>query len=262
MTDSVQPGAYVVGLRVVEHVEDDVGGLPGVEGRLLVPGCELDVAEPGQRGGLAVPVALAAEESGRAVVALDRLVVLAELVVGVPDAVPGRRLAVPVALLLDDRERLAAVGQRRQRLADQSMVAADVVERGGPAGVVADRREVVVGPLGVSDRLGEVALYLCLPAEDEVGAGEAVVVAQAAVQVERLLEMVASLVITESGVRVGERTVRVRPGRTRRPVARRPRARSGGSPPGRASDLAGRDTSSGSTTVAMRGHRGRPRQPA
>src|SRR5437762_6635620 len=84
------------GVGVAQLVEDLQRVLPRLPGRVGGAARVVQVADVRDGLRFAVAVASLAEQGDRALVARDRLVVPAEMVPGVPDAVPGPRLAVPV----------------------------------------------------------------------------------------------------------------------------------------------------------------------
>src|SRR2546421_4903531 len=91
-TDPVKAGEFgadLGGVGVVHFVEDGQGLLPGVAGGLRVAGGVVGVAEVGEGVGLVVAVAGVPDQSEGVLVAGDGLGVLAEVVVGVAQAVPG-----------------------------------------------------------------------------------------------------------------------------------------------------------------------------
>lgn len=81
---------------MVQVVEDDQRPPPGVVRLVAVTGGQLHVAEADQGGRLEVAVAEGAEQLAGLLVAVPRLGVVAEALVGVAQAVPGVRLPVAV----------------------------------------------------------------------------------------------------------------------------------------------------------------------
>src|SRR5215813_3935414 len=81
-------GADLLGVGVVELVEDGQGLLPGVAGGLGVAGGVVGVAEVGEEFGFVVAVAEAPDQVKGVLVADEGLGVVAKVVVGVAEAVP------------------------------------------------------------------------------------------------------------------------------------------------------------------------------
>src|SRR5262249_14538994 len=102
--------AELLGVGVVEVVEDGEGQLPGVAGSVVVACGVVGVADVGEGAGFFVPVAEVTVQGEGVVVAGDGVGVVAELVVGIAEAVPGSGLAVTVAESLEQGEGLLAGG--------------------------------------------------------------------------------------------------------------------------------------------------------
>ena len=92
-----QPVAYVVGIGVVQLVEDRQCLLPCDAGGVAVAGGLMGVAEPGERVTFVVAFTEFADQRDGVLVAGDGLVVVAEVVVGVAEAVQSAGLAQRVA---------------------------------------------------------------------------------------------------------------------------------------------------------------------
>jgi hypothetical protein len=88
------------GVGVVKLIEDVQGLLPGVACGVGMTRGVMSVADVDERGRFGPAVPEVAEHGERLFVAAGGAGVLAELVVGVAEAVPGVRLAGPVAKLL------------------------------------------------------------------------------------------------------------------------------------------------------------------
>src|SRR5688500_18738531 len=97
---------------MVEAVEDRLRGHPLATRPLAVAGGLAAVGRADQRGRLPVPVAVVTVQLERALVALGRSPVPAQVVVGESQAVPGAGLPVPVATLQLQGQRQLAVGDR------------------------------------------------------------------------------------------------------------------------------------------------------
>ncbi len=82
-------------------VEDGQGLLPGVAGRRMVADRLVGVAEVGEDGCFDVPVAEVPGQVEGVLVAGDGLDVVAQVVVGVAEAVPGGALPLAVVELLE-----------------------------------------------------------------------------------------------------------------------------------------------------------------
>ena len=87
LTQGLEFLAGLFGVGVLEVLEDGLGLFPGVAGGVVIAGGVLRVAEAGEGGGFAVGVPGLAEQVECVVVALDGLPVVAEVVVGVAEAV-------------------------------------------------------------------------------------------------------------------------------------------------------------------------------
>lgn len=97
-------GAELVGVGVVEFVEDAQSVLPGGSGGVGIGGGVVCVAEMGEGGGFGVAVAEVAAQVNGVPVAGDGFVSAAEAAVGVAETVPGGGLPVAVADLLEQGE--------------------------------------------------------------------------------------------------------------------------------------------------------------
>ena len=105
----------------------------------------------------------------RAPVALGRLPVPAQVVVGEAEAVPGAGLPVPVAGLQLQGQRPLAVGERLVVLAELGVVPAGLVQRAGLAGEVTGRGVERLGLPHVAQRLAVAVPLLPQPAQAQVG---------------------------------------------------------------------------------------------
>jgi hypothetical protein len=93
-----EPGADLVGVQVVQVLEDDQGRSPGVAGSWQISSGVEGVAKVGEDDGLPVAVATELPVRGQGPPeAGDRVGVVPELMVRVAEAVPRQRLAVAVA---------------------------------------------------------------------------------------------------------------------------------------------------------------------
>ena len=93
-----------------------------------VLGGVVDVAEMGEHLGFLVAVAEFPEDIQSATVAVGGVGEVAELVLGVAEAVPGVRLAEPVAQLEAQRKRLSAEGPGLLVGAEPGVAPADIVD--------------------------------------------------------------------------------------------------------------------------------------
>ena len=105
--------AQLAGIRVVQLVEDGQGPLPALAGGLVVAGGLLRLAEVAQQVGLVVPGAEVTEDVQRLPVVRDRLVMLAEVMVGETDAVQRLGLAVAMADVAENAKRPSASSRTR-----------------------------------------------------------------------------------------------------------------------------------------------------
>ncbi len=156
-------------------------------------GRQMRIAEVDEQFGDEVVVLEGAGQSDAMLVAVDGLGVVAEVVVGVPDAVPGAGGPVQVTVGLEDVEGLAAVRQRLRELAEHRVVPADRVQRLGLAGPVVGAREEREGLFGVLERGG--GLFALPPQVREVvfRTGLTDTVAERREQVQRAPEAVVRL---------------------------------------------------------------------
>jgi hypothetical protein len=162
--------ADMLGVGVVEVDQDGQCKLPGVAGGVEVAGDVVGLAEVGEKGGLVVAVVLPGQVDG-VLVAGDGLVVLAEVVVGVADAVPGNGLPVAVAEFLVQGEGLLAGGEGLPVIAELSVEPAAVVEGSGLPRPVTGGLEQVERQPGVVEGFSVPALPLPRPGEVVVAAG-------------------------------------------------------------------------------------------
>jgi len=142
-------GTYPVGIRVVEFVEDSQSASPGRASCVGRARGVVGIAEVDQRIGFAPAVARRTAQADGTPVTGDRFAVLAEMNVGVAQAVPGRGRAGTVAELLLESQRLLAADESVPVLAQFGLVPTDVVERVGLSGSVAGDPEQLQCPLGV-----------------------------------------------------------------------------------------------------------------
>src|SRR6266545_5041147 len=186
---------HLVGVGALEVVEDGQGTPPDLAGaRRVAPGL-VGVAEVGEDLRLVGPVPGLPEPGQGLFVTGDGALVGAEVVVGVAEAVPGRGRAVAVAKLLVERERLFAVGDRLDVVAQLGVRVPDHVERARPAEPVARGHVQLQGPLVLGEGILAPALELQHPAETGVDVRLARKVAQLLEQVQRLAVMHLGLVV-------------------------------------------------------------------
>src|SRR5439155_19407527 len=204
---SVQPRPQVVGVGVVEPVEDVQGLPPRVAGGPDVARGVVGVAEVGEGGGLVLAAAEVPELAEGVRVAGDGLSVVAEVVVGVSEAVPRVGLPVLVVEFLVQGEGLPAVDEGLFVVAEHGLVPADVVEGGGLAAPVVDGPIQVQGFSVVVECLGQVALPVPEVAEGAVGFGLTKPVTGLGGQLEGVPQLDVGVVeAAEVGVRAGEGT--------------------------------------------------------
>src|SRR5262245_6227444 len=141
-------------------VEDRGRRAPAVAGFEEVAGGAVRVAEVGEGLGFVEADPELAVQVERVQVAPDRLVDLAEPVMRVPEALPGRRLTVPVAAGVEDLQRLLTVYESLAVVAELAVLPADVVERGCLPDHVLGRLEQLQRAFGVPQRVGPLALLL------------------------------------------------------------------------------------------------------
>src|SRR3954452_24573922 len=116
---TLQLRAEPIGLCVSELVEDAQGLQPDLLSRGQGAGGLVGVAQVDEDVGLVVAVVQRLEEAERRRKAAPGVRVLAQVVMGVPERVPGVRLPLPVAGPFLQPQRLRAEGQRLAGLPDQ-----------------------------------------------------------------------------------------------------------------------------------------------
>ena len=122
----------------------------------------------GEDLGFLVPVSEVAEQVQGVPLAGDGLIVMAEVMVGVAQAVPGGGLALPVAEFAQQDEGVLAVEERPRVVAEQGMVPADRVQGPGQSVLVAGGPEQLERLQVVGERLVVTALNLQDDAEGAV----------------------------------------------------------------------------------------------
>jgi len=153
---------------MVELVEDEQGICPGPFGTLGVTRAELDVAEVIERVGFVEAVREFPVEADGSLVAGDRSLVLAELVMDVAEAVPGGGLPVALAHRPDGVKRLLAGRDGLLVIAEQGLTEADVVEGLRLARQVLCRTEKLEGTQGVAECVRGTLLPFGKPGEADV----------------------------------------------------------------------------------------------
>ena len=148
VSDRLLPGDAVRDLRSqgVGHVGIDIAHqierlAPRRHGRSPVAAVALAVAEVVQRNAFVELLADRAEEFEGALETPDRLVPVTHRVADEPGAVPGHRLAEPVAELVQSVPRPQAPLERLRVPAEAGLGPADAVERVGPADLVTGQFE-------------------------------------------------------------------------------------------------------------------------
>ena len=170
-----EPCPHRFGVRMAELVEHLQGLLPGVRGAVEIVARRARVTQPDQGVGLLVSVAERLPQRVGARVRLGRLLIAAQLVLRLPQAVPRVGGAEPVVDLLEHVEGLPAAADGLRVPAEQGQRPADAVvgpalprpvARGGEQAqrrvAVAQRVVVPVLPRGDS---GQVELDAALPGE-------------------------------------------------------------------------------------------------
>jgi hypothetical protein len=145
---------------MVEVVQDGERFLPGGAGLIRLTGSEAGVADVAERLGLGPAVADLPVQAEGPLVTGGRFGVVAELVVGEPEAVPDVGLQPGVATFLEQLERLPAGGARLPVVAELDMEPADPVEGEGLARPVAGRGEQLERLPGMAEGVGVAALLL------------------------------------------------------------------------------------------------------
>jgi hypothetical protein len=151
-------GADQAGVGVLQALEDGECLLPGRRGPRQLAGGVMAVAKMDQRVRLVEAVAGFPEEADRVLVAGGGFGEVAQMVLGVPQAVPGCCLDPAVAGFRAEGECPAAERAGLLVVAEEAVVPADGVERFGLVRLVADGLVQAKGPLGVAERAGVAAL--------------------------------------------------------------------------------------------------------
>src|SRR5262249_23556000 len=145
--------AHLLGVRMVDLVEDRQCPLPAVLGGVRLAGGGVGVAEVDQRVRRPVPdtqfqvqIHALAETSGR-------LLVLTQAMVGVAEAVPVRGRTTPVADRPIDGERLPAVRDGLAVVTEFGVAPAKAVEGARLTDLVTGGAEHVARPFAVAERL-------------------------------------------------------------------------------------------------------------
>jgi hypothetical protein len=142
-----EPGAHPLRVGMAEVGKDDQCLVPGAAGGVPVSFRTLRVTEVGEDRGLVVAVAQILVQREGLLVAGDGPLVVAELVVGVTEAVPGGRLAIMIAELLQEGSAPAGNGRGPGDLPDLGVAPADRVEDLARLARAANRdRRVVEAP--------------------------------------------------------------------------------------------------------------------
>ena len=150
---------------MAEIVEDGERLLPGNAGLVGLPGGLEGVADMAERFGLGPAVADLPVEDEGPLVADGRFGVVAEVVVGEPEAVPDVGLQPGVAKLLEQLECLPAGGERLPVVAELDVEPADPVQGEGLACPVARGGEQLQPLPGMAQGVGIAALLLERDAE-------------------------------------------------------------------------------------------------
>ena len=118
---------------------EQVGGMPPrIVGGAPIAGGVVGLTEADQQGCFEVDVSRVPTQIEGELTALDRLLVVSEVVVGMPEAVQRGCLAGAVTQLLVQVEGLSTIGERVLVPAQQGAVPADVVECSCPFGGALD----------------------------------------------------------------------------------------------------------------------------
>src|SRR5262249_44688489 len=119
---------HVVGLGMVEFTQDLPGLVPCGAGRLQLADGRIRLTEVDEGVGLVVAVTEFVAQFATVLVAADGCGVVTEMVVGVPEAVPGRGADGVIAELLRQGEGLLAVLQGVLVVAEHRAIPANVVQ--------------------------------------------------------------------------------------------------------------------------------------
>jgi hypothetical protein len=193
-----EPGADLTGVGVVQVVEDGYGILPGPTGCLGLPGRVLGIAEVGKDSCLGVAVAEFPEQAERTLVTRRGRSMIAGLVLGFAEAVPGLRLIGAMAEFLQAEHPGLLVA------AEVGVAPADGGQSPGLLHLVTDGLEQVQGPLAVAERLGVAVLEVGYPGRRHVDEGLPDPVTEPTVQLEAVRQV--------STCQVVPGKLRVRPG--------------------------------------------------
>ena len=150
---------------MAEVVQDGQRFLPGGAGLIRLTGGEAGVADVAERLGLGPPVADLPVQAEGPLVAGGRFGVVAEVVVGEPEAVPDVGLQPGVAKFGEQLERLPAGDERMAVIAELDVEPADPVQGEGLARPVAGGGEQLQRLPGMAERVGVPALLLERDAE-------------------------------------------------------------------------------------------------
>src|SRR2546421_7443750 len=153
-------GAYRVRVAVVEVGEDRQRLPPGVQGRFVVADGVVTVAEAIVDRRFEVSVAEPPVDGERCLVVGGRLGVLAEVVMDVPEAVPGGALPVELPDVLIQVQGPLTGDERLLMVSAQRFVPADVVERVGASPTMAEMLEQVQGLPCLGESFGMPAALL------------------------------------------------------------------------------------------------------
>ena len=138
---------------MAEVVQDGERFLPGGAGLIRLTGGEAGVADVAERLGLGPPVADLPVQAEGPLVAGGRFGVVAEVVVGEPEAVPDVGLQPGVAKFGEQLERLPAGDERMAVIAELDVEPADPVQGEGLARPVAGGGEQLQRLPGMAERV-------------------------------------------------------------------------------------------------------------
>lgn len=186
-------------------IQDDQGLAPGLHGPGQLAGGMVAVTEVGESHRLRREVAELASDAERAVVARGGLRMVAELMLGDAQAVPGISLENAVADLGVEVEGALAEGAGKLKVAKKTVVETDVVQCFRLSCLVTDSPVELHGLLGVVERVGVMSPPEAKEAETAMDLGLAQAVAQLPVQTETVRVVDGDLiVITERTAGIGQ----------------------------------------------------------
>jgi hypothetical protein len=187
--------AYLLGVRVVQVVEDPQRLPPGLLSLLALTGRETIIANMVKRDRMTEYVSYLSEKRGSAQIATRGLGVVPESLVNEAESVQGGGLAGAIAELTVQGKSLLTAGDRLLVVAELSEAPAVIVECGGLFPLHAGSPVHGSGLLGVKGGFAESALPFKHKGSALMGIRLANLVAEFLVQAERPREVVVSLIV-------------------------------------------------------------------